>query len=1127
MNIELHVLQNGAEIGVLPSYASVNLSPVFCDYGSISFTYPKAGKKWSLIAGKDEFEVVPYIDGVANPRLGGLVKEVDGDDVEEAAVFSFNGIGYLALLDEALVYPYNWPTIDPKATSWTFLNATAGTIIRTLVQAAQARGTLTGVTTAFTNTTDTNGVAWNKTLSVEITPGVTITEVLKNLHDQGMCEFVMNGRELRMHVDGGLSVDRTVVTPPAKPLTFRKGRDLRDSPRKTSSRDIATVMLAAGKEDVGIYHEEVDAAAVAGRRRIEGYVSNGSISDEGTLNAFSEYNLGQRKQAKMEKTHGLEFAHPKSPRPVANFDVGDWCYSDTGSGMEKLRIKQWVLAVENNGKVSGSVVLNDLFAEMNERLAKRIDGIIGGTTITGESRAVDVVPEGVLDTMPPKVPTGLALSSSAYTDDKTGQTYAQVSASWLQVTQNDDGTAIEDLAGYQIRWRYTAEAPGYRYVTTGTETSTSWSPVTTNSQVQAEIRSFDENGNYSAWSAYVLVQSGFDTTAPEVPATPVADNYLGMIRLSVSGLTASGAAWAPDFNYIEVHASVNANFTPTYGVGGTHIDSLGGAGRTFTKGTYGAATYFKIRSVDHNGNKSAFTPEVSASGGQVVSNDIFDGAVGSAKIADLAVTSAKINLLAVNSAQVGSLDVGKLVAGTLSAQVILGNRITTAATGARTELNQIGIQAWDAASNKTIDLNGTTNLLTGTLQTAISGRRIVMGSAGNTGALFFYAPDGTVAELTIFTGNNTPIEAVRLGVQKPTRSEYWNKIQINEDSSFLSALREYRWIIGGGNIGEGTEESFRIDYTPTPETPSQPFFNSTKPRMYVGKTNFSVYDDTATNRVRIGTNGGTSGATYLKYPKIGVFQIWEWDDTTTERARLQFSSGGMTIWDTNGQNRILSSSTRSDIYGNLFGLWALDGTALMIVQQPGENYFAWSGSNATVRFAPTGRADTSARLKLVHPNLYGTTILYRAASDGTSSRIEFMDIVESGYCPLWAASFTQASSRTTKKGITEMGPVGLELIEQIVPKHFRRKKPGRAGEPETPDVLSEAGVVLKKGRKGTQDVITTELDREELGVIAEEVPAVMRVESDVLGPAVDLGAWTAINTQAIKELHAMIKEMKQ
>lgn len=801
MSIEFRLLdEDGDPSESLPDLASFSLSPVFCDAGAVEFTYPRDGKNWQSIRDLDEFRVGVWIDGVRQPRLDAWLKEVAGDDAQDAAVWKFTGHFNNGRLAEAVIYPKNWPSYDPLNVKQRFVSATAGAIVRTVVQQAQARGTLLGITTgSFSSTLDSDGTAWNKLLTVEYAPQLDYLELLRNLYEQQVAEFEMVGDDLRLYVFGALSADRTLENPP---LVFRRGRDLIDSPRKRSTRDLGTVMLAAGTE--GLYVERVDAPGVASRRRIERKVAQGQVADTGTLTAYADAELSRINQAKMEKTHGLSFADG-SPRPMREFEVGDWAYSDMGRGLERLRIRQWVLSLAADGTLGGSVTMNDFFAEQQEVLSRRIAGIVGGSTITGGSQAVVPVPSDLVDGLAPAAPSAPILSSDAYVDDQ-GHTFAQVSASWLQVTTNSDGTILEDLSGYRVRWQQVGQT-SWRIIDVGNTTSTAWSPVAPGINVNVQVQAYDRAGNDSLWSSSGTIFTADDSTPPEAPSTPLVDVYLGLLRVRWDGKTASGAALAPDQNYVEVHVSNVNGFTPNRGgpPPTTIIDTVsgvplgGGTTNSFAKLPYNTTWYAKLVAVDHSGNASV----PSAQGGPattapVVSLDIFDGAVGTAKIADLAITTAKINDLAVNNAKIGDVSAGKITAGLITAEVTVSGRFTTALTGARLELNGIGIQAWDATGLQTISLNGVSNLLMGEFRTANSGRRIQIGSSGAIGELNFYAPDGTRAFVRGFT-ESTGVEALQFGIPiTGATSGLWNRINYNDNewASYRTRIHEFHYLTG-------------------------------------------------------------------------------------------------------------------------------------------------------------------------------------------------------------------------------------------------------------------------------------------------------------------------------------------
>lgn len=833
MGIELRLLgAEGEQSKVLPDVESLTLSPVLCDAGAIEFQYPVAGINAQHIVGRDEFELAVYLDGIRRPELDAIVKDVDGDDIEDDGVWKFSGFFNNGRLDEARTYPANWPGVDPEKPNLIFTSATAGTIVGTLMQQAHSRGTLLDIDySSFSTTHDSNGVEWELAISLEFVPQVSYLDVLKNLYEQGLCEWQMMGKSLRLYVRDSMSEDRTQQD---LPLVFRKGRDLVDSPRKRTTRELATAYLTAGAQ--GLYHEAVNETEVNKRRRIEGGSSQGNVSDRGTLIAYTDAQLERVSTPKMEKTHGLQFADEGTPRPMRHFNVGDWAYTDTGSGLERLRIKQWVIKNNADGTLSGSVTMNDFFAEQDEKTAKRVTGIIGGSTIAGGSRAEAAMPLEAADGIAPARPVGLTASSDAYIDPN-GQTYAQVTASWPQVTTNEDGTILSDLDHYEVRWSpdqreipdpvtfdesraddadylaywegllaqgWTGRAndgaerlypPGYddtswRILRNTSDTLMSWSPMAPGLWIQIQMRAVDKYSNASSWSDAFYLVTGEDVTAPPVPSTPRVDNYLGLLRVQWDGKFAFSESRPPDFDRVDVHVS-DTPFEPSEA---TRVGPLIAPGSVFVGAPYGEVRYVRFVAYDVSGNASAASELAEGTSSQVVSSDVFDGAIGSAKLADLAVVTAKIADLAVNDAKIGSVSVGKLTAGVINAEVVIGGRLTTALAGSRVEMNSLGIYKWNAAGQQTVAIDDTGVLITGRYRSALSGRRVEMGASGSSGLIQFYNADGGVQTISSSTFQGAEVLQLRGGTQslviigEDNKMSYWawQMITIYRDNWFLN-----------------------------------------------------------------------------------------------------------------------------------------------------------------------------------------------------------------------------------------------------------------------------------------------------------------------------------------------------
>jgi hypothetical protein len=178
--------------------------------------------------------------------------------------------------------------------------------------------------------------------------------------------------------------------------------------------------------------------------------------------------------------------------------------------------------------------------------------------------------------------------------------------------------------------------------------------------------------------------------------------------------------------------------------------------------TYGTTYFVKLIAVDLAGNASAASTQSSGTPSRVSGIDIEnlaiatthlgDGAVTALKIADATITSAKIGTAqilnanianaAIDDAKIANVAVGKLTAGTLAADITVSARIKTANTGARTEMNTNGFEAYNSSNVRTFYVNASTGdvSITGDFQTASSGQRIVIDTSGT---IYYYPTTGS------------------------------------------------------------------------------------------------------------------------------------------------------------------------------------------------------------------------------------------------------------------------------------------------------------------------------------------------------------------------------------------------
>lgn len=779
--------QAGEEQATLP-WATLTRTVVRNQPGAIAATVPA-----SLLAGLPD---TPYLrvveNGVELPQW--YLLDDDGDDAADAAgaarPVTIGGRGALACLSWAVTYPAAHVPGQPMPlgipTTFPFAGATPGEILATLIDRAHARGAIPHIGYDFTAELDSAGNPWPMTYSKTYDLGQDLLKILTDMDTDGWADFRMAGFTLQMYARdaGPLAADRPDVV-------LRLGQGVTSGPRKRSRTPIRSTILANGVQ--GTLIEESDAATAARYGRREGYEGRDGVSDYGTLDAVTQTSL--RRQTSESEAITLQL-HPSVVAAIPGGMPAPGCYVRydqrrlSPTELEPMRI-QSVAWDYGEGSPQVSVELNDMWVDNDVRMARRLDALLNG------SSANDRVPQTPYqdDGVAPATPTGFSLVSVPYIDDN-GVTQAQVTANWLAPTVDVNGSALDDLDGYRIEWTQPEVNPGSHYVTPpGTQQIVAWSPVVPGAQLQGRIAAVDRFSNWSPWSDWVTITTGADETPPAKPSTPQVDNWVGLLRSYWDGGFLGGIR-PSDFASLEVHVSSVSGFTPDPGPNGTLIGTLFAAGYAFADTPYGATRFVRFVAVDVSGNRSEASDQASGATGQVVSADVFDGAIGSAKLADLAVINAKIGDLAVNNAKIGDLDVGKLTAGVLNAAVTISGTISTAADpniNGGVQINGLGIYAWDGVNPApfvSIDKNGAT--ITGGFRTGIGGRRVELGLTSSTTArLDFFAPNGGNGFVQSYT-EQTPggLESLQVGMIIPGQDtltaghlwQGWNRLNINSQA---------------------------------------------------------------------------------------------------------------------------------------------------------------------------------------------------------------------------------------------------------------------------------------------------------------------------------------------------------
>jgi hypothetical protein len=792
---------SGTLLGRLPEHAGFTYQVELNGPGSIRGSYPRNGKNAALLD-SDDAVIAIVENGVEKPER--YVLEDDGEDKADPAVGSrlveFSGRGFLALFERARVYPIDHtPGMTGAAlynlrTYHDFGARTPGYIMRVLIQRAQARGALTGITWDFTDTLDSSGAAWVSTYTVKYDAGVDYLTILTAMADNGWVDLRMNGTVLQLFKPG------TTLGTVRPDVVLRNGREVTQGPRKRSRTPIRSHILGIGDE--GAITESVNPSTATAFGRREGYDGRGGITDVGTLQALTDSALTSATKPSEGFTLVYDLA-AGGPQPFTAYGIGDFITWDqrrlSDASLEPLRVRTIAVEYTQGGSKGVSIEVNDLFVEREIKLKRKVEGITGGSS---SNNRAPVTPD--TDTSTPGDPISVTISSLAYQVDATDEQRVTATISWPTVTVNADATPYVDAKGYEIQWRLS-------------DASTTWGPASSvpnavtsvqipglppGANMVARVRTIDINDNASGWTSSSVTALVGPSGPAAPPSTPTTTQIAAGLRVYWNGLNNAAAPYNLDFAGVEVHvSSVSAAFTPDATTLRDFLTTDGYA--SITGLTVGTTYWVKFVGVDRYGQVSAAS--AAGPGGGVTVRGANDGEIADVSVSKLTAgvlladmtTSARIKtkdsrtgtytwaggLITVTTAQPHGLSTGNsvylditsgaAVDGSGTATVLNATQFTIIRVGSgtggnvtawlntvsqsRVEIDSNGIKAYNSTGVNTVTISGSTasidaGIITGTtftgglFRTAASGSRIEMNSAYSTGQFYLYTGFGSPAE---------------------------------------------------------------------------------------------------------------------------------------------------------------------------------------------------------------------------------------------------------------------------------------------------------------------------------------------------------------------------------------------
>lgn len=592
-------LPNGGKLGNLPAPLSWDASVVNNDLGALKVTYSrraigggilKRGLEQGLEIGLEVSDGGAWSEPY-NCRYLLIGRSRNAEDVSDTVTLTCQSMGWLSnkILNNDTAHLIQDGDNKGKRA---FLSKNPGTIIRTILDENKARkGAGLVLSPGFDTGKDAANDNWKSVYTLYYSLGTSLNSMLSSMVGGGAIDWRTEGRTLRIWNADSTNLSRDL----SGRVHVSMAHDVLEAPEEESIEDLSSDILVEG--DNGLIFRESNPAAPTPWGGWESYVSQGGVSDEATAKAFMQTTLASSARVRGQYTRSLLVTNAES-LPLVDYRPGDWITAPTVQHGEKVRIQQVTVSLDSNG-LKASITLNDKVYDSQVRANKKIQGITGGATLAG-SEGGRPAPEK--DHRTPKAVTGLVVATDAYISSR-GTALGLATLQWAAVSQATDDTAI-DISGYRVEYRKNlAGAPWVSGgVTDAQRLTLGIGGLECGQRYEFRVRAVPTySDKLGDWSNVVVALVASDVTPPSIPSKPILTSKLGVVDVQWDGRNNAGGGMEPDFDHVEVGISdSNGNWK--------YRDSVARDGYCHVTGLELNSTWwFALRSVDHSGNKSAWS----------------------------------------------------------------------------------------------------------------------------------------------------------------------------------------------------------------------------------------------------------------------------------------------------------------------------------------------------------------------------------------------------------------------------------------------------------------------------------------------------------------------------------------
>jgi hypothetical protein len=234
-----------------------------------------------------------------------------------------------------------------------------------LIDEAQVRGGLPGLTYTFTATDDSNSVAWTDSETIDISNSTSLLDVIRTFITQGMDVWLDTSTfELNAYKNGkGTDKSETIY--------FRVGSNCEEVYSDERGADIKNAFLVAYQ---GGYLSVTDPTSITNRRRREKLLDLKNAQSSASATTYAAAKLAQEKDP--QKSISVKIYDGVGPRAFLDYDLGDYIMLDVEGTETKYRIYGIQLNWTDDGFADVVVDLNSILYDHELRMSRDLDWLL-------------------------------------------------------------------------------------------------------------------------------------------------------------------------------------------------------------------------------------------------------------------------------------------------------------------------------------------------------------------------------------------------------------------------------------------------------------------------------------------------------------------------------------------------------------------------------------------------------------------------------------------------------------------------------------------------------------------------------------------------------------------------------